>query len=261
MQNLFAIFGNPVSHSKSPLMHNRCFAHFKEKSCYTRILLKNGEDLKARFFALGLSGANITVPHKEAAFAACDVIDEDAKAIGAINTIIEKNGKLHGYNTDAPGFMLSIEEFSREKVLLLGAGGTAKAIAYIMNKRGLDVTVMNRSAGRLEGFNHCETMTWENFENRGFDLVVNTTSAGLADGNLPVPEAMIGGVLENAKACVDVIYGKQTPFLQAAQKRGLEVKDGADMLLYQGVLAFEHFTGHRYGTREITPVMRKAFEL
>ena len=109
---LFAIFGNPVSHSKSPLMHNIVFKNLGIKACYTRVLLEDGDKLKEKFLSLGLSGANITVPHKEVAFRACDEIRGFAKKVGVVNTIVLEDGKLIGYNTDADGFMFAISEFS-----------------------------------------------------------------------------------------------------------------------------------------------------
>jgi len=127
---LFAIFGDPVSHSRSPLMHNCLFKNLNYKACYTRVHLKDGSKLKETFFSLGLSGANVTVPHKEEAYKACDEVRGFAKTVGVVNTLINENGKLIGYNTDADGFMYAIEEFGAIKnILILGAGGTAKALA------------------------------------------------------------------------------------------------------------------------------------
>ncbi|MGM0622498.1 MAG: shikimate dehydrogenase [Campylobacterota bacterium] len=261
MQNLYAIFGNPVSHSKSPLMHNLCFEAFSLPSCYTRVLLHDGAQLKKRFHELGLSGANITVPHKEAAFAACDLVCNTAQRIGAINTLVKEDGTIKGYNTDAGGFMLAVQDFAKQKVLILGAGGTAKAIAYIMDQNGLDVTVLNRSKGRLASFDFCKTYDWSSFGVSSYDLIVNTTSAGLSDESLPLERELLVQLLEQAKGAVDVIYGKQTPFLQLAQQLGKHNKDGADMLLFQGVLAFELFTKGRFKRQVITQQMQKAFIL
>jgi shikimate dehydrogenase len=132
MKQLFAIFGNPVSHSKSPLMHNLAFQGLGVDACYTRYLLENGEKLKETFFKLQLKGINITVPHKEHAYNACDLLDPFAQKVGAVNTIVEREGKLYGYNSDAPGFLRAISEFKEiESVLFLGAGGTARATSTL----------------------------------------------------------------------------------------------------------------------------------
>ncbi|CAA6805243.1 MAG: Shikimate 5-dehydrogenase I alpha (EC [uncultured Sulfurovum sp.] len=263
MKQLFAIFGNPVSHSKSPLMHNLTFKGLGYDSCYVRYLLKDGSKLKETFFALSLKGINITVPHKEHAFNACDVLDPFAQKIGVVNTIVEREGKLHGYNTDAPGFLKAIAEFKDVKtVLFLGAGGTAQSTSSILRDEKYEVTLLNRSEGRLEKYNNdgFETYTFETFVPKAYDLVINMTSAGLEDDSLPAPQALLDGVIPKAKACVDVIYGKETPFLKLAKSHNKPTKDGSDMLLYQGIIAFEHFTNYAYSFEEIKPHMQQAFD-
>jgi shikimate dehydrogenase len=268
-KQLFAIFGNPVSHSKSPLMHNLSFQGLGFNGCYTRYLLEDGETLKKTFFDLQLKGINITVPHKEHAYNACDVLDPFAQKVGAVNTIVEKEGKLYGYNTDAPGFLKAISEFSDVKnILFLGAGGTAQSTAVILKEEGYDVTILNRSAGRLEKFKAqgFETFTFEDFplkniSSKAYDLVINMTSAGLEDDALPAPKEILDIVIPSSKACVDVIYGKETPFLKLAKAYDKPTKDGSDMLLYQGIIAFEHFTDQQFTFAEIKPHMQKAFIL
>jgi len=262
---LFTIFGNPVSHSKSPLMHNLAFQGLGYNGVYTRYQLEDGSQLREKFFELGISGANITVPHKQNAFKACDELDEFAQKVGSVNTIVKKDGKLYGYNTDAPGFLKAISEFKEiKRVLFLGAGGTAQSTSVVLRDAGYEVTLLNRSAKRLnyyikEGF---KTFTFENFEtNEPFDLVVNMTSAGLEDDSLPCPIEILEQVIPSSKACVDVIYGKETPFLKFAKQQNKPTKDGSDMLLYQGIIAFEYFTNHQYSFNEIKPHMQKAFNL
>lgn len=264
MSHLFAIFGNPVSHSKSPLMHNLAFKGLGFHGCYGRYRLEDGKKLRETFFALGLKGINITVPHKEHAYNACDVLDEFAKKVGAVNTIVERGGRLYGYNTDAPGFLKAISEFEGIKsVLFLGAGGTAQSTAIILKEAGYRVTVLNRSAPRLEKFakEGFETAIFDTFTPQAYDLVVNMTSAGLEDESLPAPKEILEALIPQAKACVDVIYGKETPFLKLAKRAGKPTKDGSDMLLYQGIIAFDHFTDHRYRFDEIKQYMQKAFTL
>ena len=263
-RELFAIFGNPVSHSKSPLMYNVSFKGLGIDACYARYQLQEGEKLKNTFFALSLKGINITVPHKEHAFNACDVLDPFAQKVGAVNTIVEKNGKLYGYNTDAPGFLKAISEFKNIKtVLFLGAGGTAQSTSSILRDDGYEVTLLNRSEGRLEKYRKegFETYTFENFTAKKYDLVINMTSAGLEDDSFPAPKNILDSVIPQAKACVDVIYGKETPFLKLAKSYNKPTKDGSDMLLYQGIIAFEYFTDHRFNFNEIEPHMKRAFIL
>jgi len=245
-------------------MHNLAFQGLGYDACYTRHLLEDGTKLKETFFKLGLKGVNVTVPHKEAAFNACDELDPFAKKIGVVNTIVKREGKLYGYNTDAPGFLKAIGEFKDIKtVLFLGAGGTAQSTSSILRDEGYDVTLLNRSEGRLEKYKKAgfKTYTFENFISIKYDLVINMTSAGLEDENLPAPIEILNNVLPHTKACVDVIYGKETPFLKLAKQHNKPTKDGSDMLLYQGIIAFEHFTNYTYTFDEIEPHMKKAFML
>ena len=261
---LFSIFGDPVSHSRSPLMHNCVFKNLNYKACYTRTHLLDGSKLKETFFSLGLSGANVTVPHKEAAFNACDEVRGFAKNVGVVNTLINENGKLIGYNTDADGFMYAIEEFGDVKeVLILGAGGTAKALASRFMQESINVSVINRSEARLSYFKDlgCKCSSWNEYKTSKYDLVVNTTSAGLKDEELPAPKEMIDSILDNTSYVADAIYGKLTPFLKLAQEKNITFKDGADMLLGQGVLANELFVKGELKKDDIKSYMSKSFHL
>lgn len=264
MKKLFSIFGDPVSHSRSPLMHNSVFKNLNYDACYTRTHLENGTKLKETFFALGLSGANVTVPHKEAAFNACDEVRGFAKTVGVVNTLVNENGKLIGYNTDADGFIYAISEFKNIKnILIIGAGGTAKALASRFLQDSFNVTVVNRSEGRLGYFEDlgCKCFSWNNFSVAHYDLVVNTTSAGLKDEELPAPKEMIESILAHTNYVADAIYGKLTPFLKLAKEKGIIYKDGADMLLGQGVLANELFVNAVLKKEDIKHHMQKSFEL
>ncbi len=262
MRALFAIFGDPVAHSRSPLMHNHLFRSLHVNACYTRIHLHDGALLKSTFFKLGLSGANVTVPHKEAAFAACDEVRGFAKHIGVVNTLINENGRLIGYNTDADGFMFAIRHFENiQKVLVLGAGGTAKALTQRFIDEGYRVTVLNRSVARLEYFKALDvtTHTWETFDPSGFDLVLNTTSAGLNAQELPLPLELLEPVFKASRYGADAIYGTKTPFLEQCSRIGIPSIDGSEMLLGQGVLANRLFTREQYDAVQSEAVMRESF--
>jgi len=250
----FLIFGDPVEHSKSPQMQNAGFKNLNIDAHYEKYHLKAEKLLKKTFLEKGIDGANITVPYKEAAFKQADEIVGVAEKIGAVNTYIKHDDKIFAYNTDAPGFMKAIEDFGEiQTVLLMGAGGTAKAIAVALREAGIQVSVLNRSKNRLEFFKElgCKTFTWDSFMLDSFDLIVNSTSAGLKDEEYPLEKRRLENIFFNARFAFDCIYGKETPFLKLARKEGIKVKDGEDMLLYQGVLAFKLFTGQEAGISTI----------
>lgn len=259
---LFTIFGNPVSHSRSPLMHNSVFKTLHIPACYTRTRLDEGAQLRSVFFAKGLSGANVTVPYKEAAYEQCDEVRGIAKIIKAVNTLVLEHGKLIGYNTDADGFMSAIQSFGPlRNALILGAGGTARALCIALHRGEITPTILNRSEGRLEYFRQegLEAYTWGNFIPQSYDLIINTTSAGLSDDELPIPRPLLKELLSRTKGAVDVIYGKETPFLREVKIGELPYKDGSDMLLAQGVLANHLFLGGQYSLEQIEPPMRESF--
>lgn len=259
---IFAVFGNPISHSISPRLHNLALSEFGLDGVYTRYLLENGDDLLAKFRSLGLNGANITVPYKEIALAGCDYVDEIAKKIGSINTIVLKNSQIYGYNTDAFGFLSAIESFGIIKsALILGAGGTAKAVAYALKSNQIQATIVNRSEKRLENFTEFDAFTWDKFSGGAFDLVVNTTSVGLIDDNLPASKNQLEAILKRSKFAFDVIYNKSTPFLNLALSNGLVCKNGSDMLLFQAVKAFNLFYDSSLDESKIQSAMRKALSL
>jgi len=262
-KKLFAIFGNPVKHSRSPLMHNHVFTRLGFDACYTRIHLEDGTRLKETFFSQKLSGANVTVPHKEAAYKACDEVRGFAKKIGVVNTLINENGRLIGYNTDADGFLFAIEKFEAIKdVLIIGAGGTAKALSIKLQDEGLNISVLNRSAPNLVYFDKIglETFTWDTCPLRAYDLIVNTTSAGLTDDNYPAPLELLTSLITQTSYAADAIYGKLTPFLKLCEEHKVIYKDGADMLLGQGVLANHYFCEDAFSLEAIEEVMKESFE-
>ena len=262
MKNQFVIFGNPVEHSKSPQMQNAGLKHINFDGNYKKHHLVDGNTIKDVFLQNNYMGANITVPHKEDAFANADEVRGLAKEIKAVNTYINENGKVVAYNTDAPGFLKAIESFGTIKnVLLLGAGGTAKAIALALKSKNINVTVLNRSEGKLDFFKEHQIpcFSWENFEAETYDLIVNSTSAGLKDEYLPCNKEILETVLKNAKFAFDCVYGKITPFLALASENALEIKDGEDMLLFQGLLAFELFTNTK-ADNSLIEAMRKGLK-
>jgi len=258
----FVIFGNPVAHSKSPQMQNAGFESLNYNGVYEKHHLEDGSSIKNTFLENNYEGANITVPHKEYAYKNADEVRGLAQKIQAVNTYINENGKVIAYNTDAPGFLKAIESFKDVKsVLLLGAGGTAKAIALALQESNIDVTVLNRSEGKLEFFRNenITSYSWDTFAPKKYDLVVNSTSAGLKDEYLPCDKELLENVFKSARYAFDCVYGKITPFLALARDNDCEIKDGEDMLLYQGVLAFEYFTKEN-ATKTTIEAMRRGLK-
>ncbi len=261
MKNIkkFVIFGNPVEHSKSPQMHNAGFKYLNIDANYETKHLLNGNELKDTFLTNDFYGANITVPHKEEAYRQADEVVGIAKHIGAVNTYIKKNDKILAYNTDGLGFLKAVKSFGKlNKILIIGAGGTARAIAVALKQEKKEVFLLNRSQNKLEFFINLgiNTYTWDNFKMNNFDLVINSTSAGLKDDLYPCDKKLLEKLFKKASFAFDCIYGKQTPFLRLALAMNLKAKDGEDMLLYQGVLAFELFTDTK-ATDKLIEAMRK----
>lgn len=253
----FAVFGDPISHSISPRLHNLAIKELNLDAFYGRVHLINGKNLKDTFLNLNLSGANITIPHKQTAFKICNEIDFYAQKIGSINTIAKKNNKLFGYNTDAPGFLKAINEFKGVKsALIIGAGGTAKALANALIN--LDLEIVNRS-DKSKNFKDFKFSTWDGFKPRKFDLVINSTPAGLKDDTLPLSKELLKKCF--FKYAFDVIYGKKTPFLNLADELDLKYKDGLDMLIFQAVLALNLFYDNKLDEKKIELSMRKAANL
>jgi len=246
-----SVIGDPISHSKSPRMHNNAIKALGLDGIYTRYHLKNANLLREKIFELGFSGVNITLPFKEKALELADVKDDFAQNIGSANTLCVKENKIYAYNTDALGFLEAIREFKGiEKALILGAGGTALALAYALREKEIKVCIANRSQERLKEFSVYEAYLYENLKDFDFDLVVNATSAGLRDENLPCDKELLDRILARSKFAFEVIYGKETPFLTLCKNYNLKTKDGLDMLLWQGVFAFELFFD-TYNQREL----------
>ncbi len=245
-------------------MHNSVIESLGLNACYTRTKLNDGNKIIDTFKRLKLDGANVTVPHKEHAFKLCHKVEGIAEKIGAVNTLVNIKNQIIGYNTDAPGFLESIKSFSNIKsALILGAGGTAKAIAFILQENHVQTTILNRSEQRLEFFqnNGFKTFTWKNFDLSRFDLIINTTPAGLNNDDLPLHVELLNPLMSQSKYAFDVVYGRITPFIKLACKNSLKCKDGSDMLLFQAVLAFNLFYQNRYKTDIIKKEMTKIFNL
>ncbi|RDU58085.1 shikimate dehydrogenase [Helicobacter sp. MIT 99-5507] len=247
MMKLFAVFGNPIAHSKSPILHNYTLYKLKIDARYSRYLLDSSKDFRELFFLLGLSGANITLPYKEDVANICDEICGIAQKIGAVNTIIKKDNKIIGYNTDAIGFYKNIESKNIKNALILGAGGSAKAIAMILKEKNINVIISNRSKKNLsffdeKGFETCiNDEILECTKKIEFDIIINATSSSI-NNTLPLQKDSLESLFERSKIAFDLMYGKECIFLEFAKIKGLDTINGSKMLLYQAIPALSIFT-------------------
>jgi len=259
---VYGIFGYPVEHTFSPGMHNAAFAKLGLDACYVPFAV-SPERLDSAIKAilpLGLRGLNITVPHKEKVIASLDGLSEEARLIGAVNTIeITKNG-LIGHNTDGRGFLRSLRENARfdpkgKQILIIGSGGAARAVGFSLalakSKKIVFHDVDASKADALAQDIHVktgasvETVPPEllGASAQEVDCIINATPLGLRKSD-PLPLAK-EYVLKKHLIC-DLVYNpSETAFLKASKKRGARCLQGLGMLLYQGVIAFEIWTGKK----------------
>lgn len=249
---VIGLFGYPVEHSLSPAMHNAAFEHLGLDCCYVTFNVSPDmiKDAIQSIKALNLTGVNVTVPHKESVIPFLNIVDKEASFIGAVNTILNSEGTLKGYNTDGRGFMESLSEAgipTEEKtILIIGAGGASRAISYYLsknasrlhiydtdsNKTGRLVKDLNSIRSNVNQIGSLDTLD-------GIDILINATPLGLKDTDFPpVSFSLVTGKM----TVCDLIY-KQTPLLAAASEKGCKTLNGLGMLLHQGALAFEIWTG------------------
>ncbi|MBI5180845.1 MAG: shikimate dehydrogenase [Nitrospirae bacterium] len=263
---IVGIFGYPIEHTFSPSMHNAAFSALGLDYCYIPFEVRP-QDLKSAvegIRTLNIRGINITVPHKEAVIKYLDVLSKEAKLIGAVNTIENRNGKLIGHNTDGRGFIKSIWEdagtkVKRKRILLLGAGGAGKGVAVSCALEGVsEIVIANRTVKKADELvgelkrNFKKTkfsaIPLERHELTkgiaGADILINATSIGLkGKGLLPISQKD----LHRDLVIYDLIYNPQiTPLLKIARRaRVKKAANGIGMLIHQGALAFHIWTGKK----------------
>jgi len=274
---LLGIIGNPVRSSLSPAMQQAALRRFKIQACYQAFEIAPDQvrPVLRCLSPLGFWGINVTIPYKERVLPFLDEIDAQARAIGAVNTIVVREGRLLGYNTDAEGFRMALEIEGRTKlpgtrVLIVGAGGAARAVAFACLSRGCrSLVIANRSGARARSL--CRALG-VNFPAADIaaaatgeagwthrvgvcDVVVNTTPlGGRAADPLPVPQA----ALRRSQTVMDIVYRpRRTSLLVAAEAAGARTVDGLQMLLHQGELAFTLLTGREAPSA----IMRRALSV
>lgn len=249
------VIGHPVKHSKSPIIHNYWIEKYGLSGKYESIDIPP-ENLKEGIKKLidqGYQGFNFTLPHKELIIDMCDEIDATADKIGAVNTVVIKDGKLKGFNTDAFGFIENIRHEAPDynfgsSAYIIGAGGAAKAVLYGLEQEGAEtIYLTNRTRGKAEELaKHYKNVTIIDWQNREqalaeADLVVNTTSLGMTGQEKLEPD--LSALKPDAIVC-DIVYTPlYTDLLRQAQQKGNKVVTGIGMLLHQARPAFEKWYG------------------
>ncbi|ANI30372.1 shikimate dehydrogenase [Yersinia entomophaga] len=264
MEQPFAVFGNPIAHSKSPRIHALFAAQTGIEHHYGTVLAPHDEfeTTLATFFAQGAKGANITTPFKERAYAASAELTERAEFAGAVNTLkVLEDGRLLGDNTDGIGLLSDLERLElikpQDRILLVGAGGAARGVILPLLSFGCKIVITNRTFSRAqqlsEVFRHLgeiEAVEMADLEGQCFDLVINATASGI-HGDVPALPASL--IAPNTR-CYDMFYQQgDTPFLTWASALGAtQYADGLGMLVGQAAHAFYLWHGVM---PEITPVL------
>lgn len=245
------IIGYPIKTSKSPAIHNAGYKKLKIDNGF--IFLRAGvkpEDLKMAIDgirALQIRGVSVTMPHKQKVMKYLDKIDKDAKRIGAVNTVVNNNGKLTGYNTDWTGALTALEQktnVKNKKVAVIGAGGAARAIVYGLIKIGGKVKIFNRSkekAQQLVKDFGCDFAPIDSMDEISkMDIIINATSVGMSDDKSIVDKKYL---IKN-QIIMDAVYSpRETGLIRNAKEMGAKIVYGYEMLLYQGVEQFKLYTG------------------
>ena len=257
------VIGDPIEHSLSPQMHNAGYealgidSQFVYVAC--RVTVEAIPDFINGVRAMHIKGVSCTIPHKIAVMKYLDEIDEVAKKIGAVNTIVNDDGVLQGYNTDWLGVLTPLEKLTSLKnksVALLGAGGAARAVAYAVVSKGATLTVYNRTiikAKLLAKDFGAVAKELHNYKDIcASDIIINTTSVGLDNDETPIPKEYIN----KNHIVFDAVYGKkETQLIQDAKEKGAQIITGKQMLLHQGSAQFTLFTGYVAPTEAIEKIL------
>lgn len=275
IRELYGLLGDPVAHSLSPDIHAAAFAQLGRPAAYVAFRVPAGE-LERAFEAarvLGLRGFNVTIPHKEGAAQLCDELQGDAVAVGAVNVVVQRDGRLVGHNTDTVAVTAALsrleQDVSGRKALVLGAGGAARAAAYALGRAGAEVIVANRTFARAQAMSDAlaerglEAVAAPLTETSLRELlplaqvVVNATSVGL---EAPAASALPEGLTFDPSAvAIDLVYRPlKTRFLQQAREQELRTVDGLEILIHQAVASLSLWLGRPVDAARLAPVMRAA---
>jgi len=279
MTERMGIIGYPLGHTLSPVFQQAALDHLGIDGAFETWPTPPEElsERVASFREPGSLGCCVTLPHKQAVMAMLDTVDETATGIGAVNWIVNLDGKLSGHNTDAPGFLRSLREEAGFdpagcSAVLFGAGGAARAVAYALRTAGCSkLTIANRTVERAEAL--AANMTDGRFRPLATglakdeladsvpyaELLVNATSLGMAGGPSPDATPVTADLISSRALAYDVVYAPPvTPFLQEAEAAGGRTASGLSMLVYQGVIGFELCTGREAPVNVMLEALRKA---
>ncbi len=247
---LYCIFGRPVKHSKSPLIHNAWFEQYKINAAYLAFEINNISDAVAAIKTFNIKGASVTIPFKESVLNFLDHIDQNALKIGAVNTIVNSKNKLKGFNTDSAAAIAPLKNSGIEdkKICIIGAGGAARAVAHGVNKKRGHLTIINRSIekGRKLALKyHAAFISMDEINKTSdleADIIINTTPIGMHPETEASP--FPSHLLKQGMTVMDIIYNPlRTKLLTQAQKKGCKTVDGLSMFMHQGAEQFALWTG------------------
>ncbi|CAH0347083.1 shikimate dehydrogenase [Bacillus sp. CECT 9360] len=259
MNQIYGVIGDPIEHSMSPDIHNDAFNTQNIKAYYHHFHVRSDQlpDAIRGMKAIGVSGFNVTIPHKQAIIPLLDEVEEVALAIGAVNTVVNQNGKFIGYNTDGKGFLQALTEQygsppAGKKIMIVGAGGAARGIYFTLVKEGIHtVDIANRTPEKAEKLvadcpyeKASRALSISEAEQKlgDYDIIIQTTSVGMSPKleETPIRTANI----KKGAFVSDIIYNPlQTKLLIAAEQQGASIQNGLGMFAYQAAFAFEIWTG------------------
>ncbi len=245
---LYGILGHPVRHSLSPAMHNAAFRGLALNAAYLAFDVTDLPGALQGVRALGIKGLSVTIPHKKRIIPLLDRVDPVAGRIGAVNTVVNREGMLHGYNTDWVGAVNALEEVTtlqHKRVIILGAGGSARAVCMGLNEKQCQIHIANRTEKRAEQLASLCGASWSglnDLDGLEADILVNTTSVGMSPHADAIP--IKPELLNSFKVVMDLVYSPlETRLLKEGKARGAVVINGLRMLLHQAVAQFELWTG------------------
>lgn len=259
---LFSVIGDPIEHSLSPLMHNKWYNALQMPDHYHRFHLSKDqlEEGVRAMKLLGVSGFNVTIPHKKDIIPLLDDLNEEARQLGAVNTVVITNGLLKGFNTDGRGLVAAIQEkwpsaIKDARVLMVGAGGASLGVALTLAKAGVQcIDIANRTFSRAAQisekctrFTESKAFTLAQAEEdlSSYSVIINSTPMGMDPDWLNEIPLSLESLKTGTKAyCIDLIYNPlKTRWLREAAEKGAETMNGLPMLVHQGALSFEHWFG------------------